>query len=330
MKDLNMGCRKLQIEDFICLESSSVVAERQVKDPMGSEKSLRRFFSKIQKHAKADFFTVISNQRYYSPQFGRWTKRDPIEEQGGFNLYGMVNNNPIDRWDYVGLKNILQNINRASNPKIKWGDDWKTFSISYKEWTEKPVPTCEKDDCWEIPIDIEMILNQKKITTMDDTEYSEIWQKAKKYIPDVISGKINNTANIAISLTSINYALYIKYRTITYNATKTLICSCGELSLKGYNFFESSIDRNNSNYDLYWGPQDLKKFLAKKILESAKSAVGGVAGRIQDRTSPKNSIRTKGQKYDDLYRSGAVDKSTWKRGYQIHNQRKEKYQNIYK
>jgi RHS repeat-associated protein len=99
MKDLNMGCRKLQIEDFIykaegiiCLESSSKVAERQVKDPMGSKKD-----------AKADFFTVISNQRYYSPQFGRWTKRDPIEEQGGWNLYGMVGNDPVDRWDFLGL-----------------------------------------------------------------------------------------------------------------------------------------------------------------------------------------------------------------------------------
>lgn|GEM_PF-3865476 len=29
--------------------------------------------------------------------------RHPIEERGGVNLYGMVNNNPISRWDYLGL-----------------------------------------------------------------------------------------------------------------------------------------------------------------------------------------------------------------------------------
>jgi hypothetical protein len=32
-----------------------------------------------------------------------WPSRDPIEELGGLNLYGMVGNNPINRWDYLGL-----------------------------------------------------------------------------------------------------------------------------------------------------------------------------------------------------------------------------------
>jgi RHS repeat-associated protein len=42
--------------------------------------------------------------RYYDSVTGRWSSRDPIGEQGGLNLYGMVGNNPI-RWvDYVGLK----------------------------------------------------------------------------------------------------------------------------------------------------------------------------------------------------------------------------------
>ncbi len=29
--------------------------------------------------------------RYYSPELGRWISRDPIEEDGGFNLYGTLN-----------------------------------------------------------------------------------------------------------------------------------------------------------------------------------------------------------------------------------------------
>ena len=32
-----------------------------------------------------------------------WLNRDPIGERGGINLYAMVNNNPVDRWDYLGL-----------------------------------------------------------------------------------------------------------------------------------------------------------------------------------------------------------------------------------
>jgi hypothetical protein len=41
--------------------------------------------------------------RYYDPVTGRWPSRDPIEERGGLNLYGMVGNNPIHWFDYLGL-----------------------------------------------------------------------------------------------------------------------------------------------------------------------------------------------------------------------------------
>lgn len=47
--------------------------------------------------------TAISGFRYYNPSTGRWLSRDPIGEKGGVNLYGMVGNNPISRWDYLGL-----------------------------------------------------------------------------------------------------------------------------------------------------------------------------------------------------------------------------------
>jgi RHS repeat-associated protein len=31
---------------------------------------------------------------YYSPELGRWIRRDPMEERGGINLYGFVENCP--------------------------------------------------------------------------------------------------------------------------------------------------------------------------------------------------------------------------------------------
>jgi len=34
---------------------------------------------------------------------GRWPNRDPIEEEGGLNLYVFVLNDPINRWDLFGL-----------------------------------------------------------------------------------------------------------------------------------------------------------------------------------------------------------------------------------
>src|SRR5690625_2532982 len=42
--------------------------------------------------------------RYYSPSMGRFLNRDPIEEEGGLNLYAFVGNDPMNRWDYLGLE----------------------------------------------------------------------------------------------------------------------------------------------------------------------------------------------------------------------------------
>ncbi len=58
---------------------------------------------------------------FYNPETGRWPNRDPIRELGfealrahyarkgkptrgdGDNLYKFVENNPISKWDYLGL-----------------------------------------------------------------------------------------------------------------------------------------------------------------------------------------------------------------------------------
>ena len=54
--------------------------------------------------------------RFYSPSQGRFLNRDPIEEQGGLNLYAFVGNDPVNRWDYLGLSDDSQ-----WQPK---GDPW--------------------------------------------------------------------------------------------------------------------------------------------------------------------------------------------------------------
>ena len=42
--------------------------------------------------------------RHYSAELGRWLGRDPIEEDGGVNLYAFVGNHPIIYWDKLGQK----------------------------------------------------------------------------------------------------------------------------------------------------------------------------------------------------------------------------------
>jgi RHS repeat-associated protein len=41
--------------------------------------------------------------RYYDPKTGRWPSRDPIGEEGGVNLYGFVENNGVNDFDYHGM-----------------------------------------------------------------------------------------------------------------------------------------------------------------------------------------------------------------------------------
>ncbi|HCN28430.1 MAG TPA: hypothetical protein DIT64_06600 [Verrucomicrobiales bacterium] len=42
--------------------------------------------------------------RFYDPSMGRFLNRDPIGEAGGTNLYAFAGNDPVNRWDYLGLE----------------------------------------------------------------------------------------------------------------------------------------------------------------------------------------------------------------------------------
>ena len=45
---------------------------------------------------------VYYNYRHLNPLDGRWISRDPIKEEGGWNLFAFVGNNGVNRWDYLG------------------------------------------------------------------------------------------------------------------------------------------------------------------------------------------------------------------------------------
>ena len=54
------------------------------------------------KYTDSETGLVYYGYRYLSPELGRWISRDPIGEEGGVNLYGMVGNDAVDRWDLLG------------------------------------------------------------------------------------------------------------------------------------------------------------------------------------------------------------------------------------
>ena len=67
--------------------------------------------------------------RFYSPQLMRWLTRDPIEEEGGLNLYGFCRNLPMSAYDPFGLERITLRydtdygtvLDRASNFATVYG-----------------------------------------------------------------------------------------------------------------------------------------------------------------------------------------------------------------
>jgi hypothetical protein len=62
-------------------------------------------------------------QAYYHPDEGRWISRDPIGELGNVDLYGYVQNNPINLWDVLGLACCCQDYDVQFMPggdKFQW------------------------------------------------------------------------------------------------------------------------------------------------------------------------------------------------------------------
>jgi RHS repeat-associated protein len=90
--------------------SDGAVAARYEYDPFGNTTAMSgpmadtfpfRFSTK---YFDAETGFYYYGYRYYSPELGRWLNRDPIEEEGGLNLYGFVGNDPVNRWDRLGLE----------------------------------------------------------------------------------------------------------------------------------------------------------------------------------------------------------------------------------
>ena len=61
-------------------------------------------------------------RRFYSPRIARWLSRDPLEEQGGLNLYAYCGNNPVHCMDPLGLEIVVIKRMIGTVPPGGWGD----------------------------------------------------------------------------------------------------------------------------------------------------------------------------------------------------------------
>jgi len=66
--------------------------------------------------------------RYYHPQTGRWINRDPIEEEGGLNLYGFVGNDGVNKIDLLGMV-VVSDI-----PRIMRVNGWNKGATLMDHW----------------------------------------------------------------------------------------------------------------------------------------------------------------------------------------------------
>ena len=79
---------------------------------------------------------VYYNFRHYSPSLGRFLSRDPIEEQGGWNLYAFVGNHVLIAIDSLG-KELLVYGELEYRPKKKtvFGSQESNGEVSLLEWS---------------------------------------------------------------------------------------------------------------------------------------------------------------------------------------------------
>ena len=62
---------------------------------------------------------IYYNYRHLNPRDGRWISRDPIKEEGGWNLFAFVGNSPIHVNDNKGLsEDEICNVINKNNKTI--------------------------------------------------------------------------------------------------------------------------------------------------------------------------------------------------------------------
>ena len=76
---------------------------------------------------------IVYQKRFYCPDYGRWLNRDPIEEEGGENLYAFCVNNPIGNYDIFGEKSCCKDGRSVScSDTFNWSGSTTTLSASYR------------------------------------------------------------------------------------------------------------------------------------------------------------------------------------------------------
>ena len=99
-----MDFNKNVSEDF---DAQGTIAAAYDYSPYGTATRTGRLVQPVQWSGEMhdeELALAYYNYRFYNPKDGRWINRDPIAEQGGWNLYAFLGNSPQDKFDALGLE----------------------------------------------------------------------------------------------------------------------------------------------------------------------------------------------------------------------------------
>jgi len=100
----------VQVLDWSASSATNAIVAKYEYDPYGNvvaqagDYAERNPFRFSTKYWDADIGMLYYEQRWYLPKLGRWASKDPIEEEGGLNLYRFVANAPTTLIDAFGLQ----------------------------------------------------------------------------------------------------------------------------------------------------------------------------------------------------------------------------------
>lgn len=93
-------------------------------------------------YADDELALVYYNYRYYNPADGRWISRDPVAEQGGWNLYGFVKNQLFLLLDSWGLEIVV--VQKANETVIHGNPGGGLTYVKVSAEFTKDEPVCIK------------------------------------------------------------------------------------------------------------------------------------------------------------------------------------------
>jgi len=139
--------------------TTSTITHRIDYDPFGNELTLDTLlptaaaeeaprFRFSTKYTDSESGLVYYGFRSYSPELGRWVNRDPIEERGGVNLYGMVGNDAVNRWDLLGMY-VEVTYNRAAKSIIVRDVDTGATLTLKNVFSGNGRSCCRPEDEWK-------------------------------------------------------------------------------------------------------------------------------------------------------------------------------------